>query len=116
MIDVSNLDKSKTYVVTKISSSMVSRLVQIITKKYSALPVRKIASHVFALIYMDEFSDIKQRITALETKIDTLPCTSHTEKITDLGNFKYILIGIHTGISAFIATVATIVTNIISKG
>lgn len=62
---------------------------------------------------MDEFMEVKQRMTSLETKIDALPCAPHTADIAALKISKAYLAGLCAGISLVVSTVVAAIGYVI---
>lgn len=52
MIDISKLNKNKTYVGWQVGSGFISQLIQKLSKDDTKLPQDKIASHIFILVYI----------------------------------------------------------------
>lgn len=53
MIDIESLDENLTYAGYQVGDAPVSKIIQKLSKNETNLPVNKIASHVFALVYQE---------------------------------------------------------------
>jgi len=55
LINIDNLDKTKTYVCNEVGSSAIAKIIQSLSHKiYSNIPPEQIASHTFALVYIND--------------------------------------------------------------
>lgn len=53
MINIEELDTQKTYVGYQVGTGFVAGLIQKLSKKETKIPTKKIASHIFSLVYLD---------------------------------------------------------------
>lgn len=55
MINIETLDKTKTYVAWQIGTGFVARLIQKLSQKQTKLACEQIASHVLAIVFLDDW-------------------------------------------------------------